>query len=194
MIGGGVGAAAGVTIASSQGQTATSTSSPVKTPVASPTPTKSPTPVAQEEGTRTNPFAIGTTLTASSNGRENWTVTVSSVSLNATDVILAENPYNDVPPEGMQYGLVSIDATYTGVDAGDPGNAIRMSFVSAEGRTYDEFDVSVVTPNALFGQNEIYAGTSTTGNIAVLIPSTNAEQGVWALSVDFGDPAFFAAQ
>ncbi|QJU54526.1 hypothetical protein SCB71_15470 [Herbiconiux sp. KACC 21604] len=167
---------------------------PTSSPIAKPTPTPTSTPLKEDEGTRENPFPLGTPLTFTLSGRENWDVTVNSAILNANDAIAAENPYNEVPPEGMQWALVSIDATYKGVDAGDPGNAIRISYVSTDGRTYDEFDVSAVTPNGLYGQNEIYAGTSTSGNIAVMIPNAEADKGVWALSVDFGPKVFFRAQ
>jgi hypothetical protein len=63
---------------------------------------------------RSNPVPLGKPG-ALGNG---WTLTVTSVNSDATSAILAADPGNSAPLNGMQYVLVAVSATYNG-----PGSA-----------------------------------------------------------------------
>lgn len=65
-----------------------------------------------------------------------YTVTVSSVQLNATDAILGFNEFNEAP-EG-QYVLITLDVAYNGNEEGDPWLDLTPAFVGSDSRQYDE--------------------------------------------------------
>ena len=65
-----------------------------------------------------------------------YTVTVSSVQLNATDAILGFNEFNEAP-EG-QYVLMTLDVVYNGNEEGDPWLDLSPAFVGSDSRQYDE--------------------------------------------------------
>ncbi|WP_146068505.1 MULTISPECIES: hypothetical protein [unclassified Arthrobacter] len=65
-----------------------------------------------------------------------YTVTVSSVQLDATDAILGFNRFND-PPEG-QYVLITLDVVYTGTEEGNPWIDLTTKFVGSDSRQYGE--------------------------------------------------------
>src|SRR5699024_3975254 len=62
-----------------------------------------------DEGTRDNPYSIGTKISS-----DDWEMTVTDVTLDATDDVLAENQFNEQPDAGNQYMVVDVDITYTG--------------------------------------------------------------------------------
>lgn len=65
-----------------------------------------------------------------------YTVTVSSVQLDATDAILGFNEFNE-SPQG-QYVLLTLDVVYNGNEEGDPWLDLRPNFVGSDSRQYDE--------------------------------------------------------
>ncbi len=65
-----------------------------------------------------------------------YTVTVSSVQLDATDAILGFNEFNQAP-EG-QYVLMTLDVVYNGNEEGDPWLDLTPAFVGSDSRQYDE--------------------------------------------------------
>lgn len=132
-----------------------------------------------EEGSRENPYSIGTKISSDS-----WDVTITNVTLDATDEILAEDEFNESPDAGNQYMMVDVEMTYTG-DA--PEGEVPMAtfeYVSAGGNTFDGLDDMVVAPNALDTLENMYNGASTSGSIAIQIPAEDAEAGVLAVNPD----------
>lgn len=65
-----------------------------------------------------------------------YSVSVSSVQLNATDAILGFNEFNQAP-EG-QYVLITLDVVYNGNEEGDPWLDLTPAFVGSDSRQYDE--------------------------------------------------------
>lgn len=135
-----------------------------------------------DEGTRANPYPLGTELSSS-----DWTVTVNSVDLDADAAVAAENQFNESPAEGHNYILVNLTATYTGEDPNGANPWVGVSYVSSAGNTFSAADQSVVTPESFDSLATLYEGASETGNIALHVPSEDVEDGV--LSVD---PDMFA--
>lgn len=141
------------------------------------------------EGTRENPYPLGTTLTG-----EEWAVTINSITFGATDAVMAENQFNQAPPEGYEYILVNTTAVYSGPDS-DFGWSISVDYVTPTGETMSTTDTMAVGPGEFDGSQELYTGGTVTGNIVLAVPSATAGDGVLAVTVDiFGDPAFVAVR
>ena len=118
-------------------------------------------------GTRENPAAIGSTV----KGNE-WTVVINSVTLNATDAVLAANQFNDAPDAGTEYILVNYTATYTGSDAdGQMPAFVGIEYVTAAGVSVDGLDKIVIGPDDMDTMSTLYTGASATGNKAIQVPS-----------------------
>lgn len=131
------------------------------------------------EGTRADPFPLGTPIIEG-----DWTVTVNSVALAATEQILAENPFNDPPEDGQEYILVNATITYDGDDPDGSFATAMFEYVSTEGNTINTFDNLVVAPDSLDAMTTLYAGGSVTGNIAFAVPSATAGDGVIAVRAE----------
>ncbi|GAA1941377.1 hypothetical protein GCM10009689_23150 [Brevibacterium antiquum] len=143
-----------------------------------------------EEGTRENPYSIGTKISSDA-----WDMTITSVTLDATDEVLAENEFNEKPDSGNQYMMVDVEMTYTG-DAPDGEMPMAtFEYVSVGGNTFDGLDDMVVAPNALDDMENMYNGATTSGSIAIQIPSEDAEAGVLAVNPDmFADKVYVAVK
>lgn len=146
-------------------------------------------------GTRDNPLPIGTTVEISDGMGAIWEVTLGAPILDASEIVLGENMFNDEPPEGFQYALLPVTAKYMGDDTGTPSWDLNFAFVSAAGTTHKTYDVFVVVPDDLESSNELYPGGIAEGNIGIAIPTSDAELGTWRVSDSFEETnAFFEAQ
>ncbi|SMX89816.1 DUF4190 domain-containing protein [Brevibacterium antiquum] len=143
-----------------------------------------------EEGTRENPYSIGTKISSDA-----WEMTITNVTLDATDQVLAENEFNESPDAGNQYMMIDVEMTYTG-DAPDGEMPMAtFEYVSAGGNTFDGLDDMVVAPNALDTLENMYNGATTSGSIAIQIPSEDADAGVLAVNPDmFADKVYVAVK
>ena len=155
---------------------------------------ESEAPAAEEEavaevGTRENPAAIGSTIEG-----DDWTVVINSVTLGATDAVLAANPYNEAPDPGTEYIIINYTATYTGDDAeGQMPAFVSIDYVTADGVTVDGLDKLIVAPDEIDSMSTLYTGASATGNKAVQVPSPAA--GVIAVNPGMiADTIFVAIQ
>ncbi len=147
-------------------------------------------PTAGDQGTRTSPYPLGSTVTS-----RDWKVTINSVSLDADDAIAAENPFNDAPAAGTQYLMANVTITYTGDDPQGSMPMATIDYVTADGNTVHSFDAMVVEPDALDDVSPLYEGASTTGNVAFAVPSASAAQGTLAVqATPLADKVFVAVQ
>ena len=137
---------------------------------------------------RENPLPIGATLAS-----DEWEVTVNSVDLDATDAVMAENPYNEEPAPGQTYVMVNVTATYTGDNPQGDMPLILIEYVTPEGNTIDGYEPLVPEP---FDMAEtLFNGASTTGNVAFLVDEATAAEGVLAVAPDmFSQKRFVAVQ
>ncbi|GAA4116876.1 DUF4352 domain-containing protein [Enteractinococcus coprophilus] len=143
-----------------------------------------------EDGTRANPLAIGSTISDSE-----WEVTINSVDLDATDVIMAENPFNEAPADGNVYIMVEVSATYTGTDPEGETPWVTVEYVSAGGNSFASHDSMVVAPNSFDSLETLYEGASATGNISLEVPEDEIADGTLKVSPGlFSDAVFFTVQ
>ncbi|MDQ0635095.1 hypothetical protein QFZ40_003004 [Arthrobacter pascens] len=131
---------------------------------------------AAKAGTRENPSPIGSVVES-----KDWKVVVNSVTLAASDAVVAANRFNDAPAAGSEYILVNYSATYVGDDAnGETPSFVSVAYVTADGKTINAYDHNVVAPEEI-DSNTLYKGGTATGNIAIQVPTATAGQGVLAV-------------
>ena len=147
---------------------------------------------AEEQGTRDNPWAIGDVVEISSFGAKEWELSLGTPNYDANQIVQDENMFNEAPPEGSAYAIVPVTVTYFGEDSATPWTTFSVAFVSASGQTYDS--AYAVIPNPLLDIGDLYAGGTGTGNVAVIIPTSEVAGGTWRVTVGFSFEVFFAAQ
>ena len=131
---------------------------------------------AAKAGTRENPSPIGSVVES-----KDWRVTINSVTLAASDAVVAANQFNKPPAAGSEFILVNYSATYVGDDAnGQTPSFVSVAYVTADGKTINAYDHNVVEPEAI-DSNTLYKGGTASGNIAIQVPTATAGQGVLAV-------------
>ena len=183
------------------------TSQPASTETASATATATEVPQGEIEsdsedvgindslGSRSEPLALGTSVTMDDGNGGVWEIKLGPSSLQANEVVRLENQFNSPPPEGLQFASVEVSATYQGPETGNASWDIDVAFVSAAGTTHKSFDVSVVGPEELSNSNELYEGGTAIGNVFIAVPSENIAKGTWRLSTTWGgQEVFFKAE
>lgn len=151
--------------------------------------TEEETSESPEAGTRDNPLTLGTAV-----ANDDWEVVVNSVTLGATDAVMAANQFNEAPGDGEEYILVNVTAKNLNEDA-QMAAMVRVAYVTADGVTIDGTDSLAVAPDALDTLTELYKDASVTGNIAFAVPSASAADGTIVVTPGlFGDDVFYAAQ
>ncbi|WP_426940086.1 hypothetical protein [Pseudarthrobacter sp. S6] len=145
---------------------------------------------AAKAGTRETPHPIGSVIES-----KDWRVVVNTVTLAATDAVVAANRFNDPPAAGSEYILVNYSVTYIGDDVnGQTPSFVSVAYVTADGRTVNSYDKNVVEPDPI-SSNALYKDGSATGNEAFEVPSATAGQGVLAVRAGMlGDKVFVAAK
>ena len=142
------------------------------------------------EGTRNNPYPIGTAIT-----QGDWTVTVNSVNLDANQLIADENTFNEPAPEGSTYMLVNVTATYIGTNADGEYPFVSVDYVTPDGNTISMLDSFALAPESFDQLTTLYEGASTTGNISLAVPAEGITEGVLAVHPHMlGDKVFVAVK
>lgn len=150
---------------------------------------QTPQPQAEaKEGTRTNPAPAGSAIEISDNSGPVWQVQIGAANLNAGDIVAVENQFNDAADAGFQYILVPVTYTYVGTESGIPSLDVTIEFVSAAGTTH--VNAYVVIPNNHNDINEMYNGASAAGNVVIMAPSVDIEEGAFTISTLLGSQYF----
>lgn len=156
---------------------------------------------AAAQGSRENPLPIGTTAKIG-----DYEVAVTEVVLDATQQNLDDNEFNDAPPEGTQYVLVSLSGKYVGDDSGDPGMDLYWKILGSSNNTFDatwspedapsDFYPSC-TLDSMYDIGETFPDGEWSGRFCILVPSDQAEGSAIILEeLSFGDSSrtFWATQ
>ncbi|CAM3647573.1 hypothetical protein OCAE111667_20075 [Occultella aeris] len=162
-----------------------------------------PLAVAWESGNTTSreqPAALGTSVTILDEGYE-WEVTLGTPQYDADDIVRDVDPLNDPAPDGQAYVVVPVTATYHGPDRANAGLDLWVSFVSAQGNSYDEAslytaDGYLMGPDPLYLTADVFDGATVTGNVTFAIPEGAQDEpgAVWLVADAWtGDGAYFAA-
>ncbi|MDN3238786.1 hypothetical protein [Glycomyces tritici] len=102
----------------------------------------------------------------------NWTVVISEVVPDATEEVMAENEFNTPPPEGSQFFMFRVEATYQG-EASSFAWSDLLFGVFIEDSVHS--GACGVIPDDLFNAPEVFAGGTATGNFCVIVPSAGVE-------------------
>jgi hypothetical protein len=122
-------------------------------------------PVGDVGSSVDNPVPIG-----SSKAVATWEVEVVGLSPNADAAIHAANQFNEKPPQGSQYVMVTLKNTFVGNGSGDPYSDQTWSLIGGDGTLYEDADF-VVLPKDLSNVGKVPAGASGIGNVAFIVPS-----------------------
>lgn len=138
---------------------------------------------SNQPGSRSNPAAIGSPIQG-----DDYTVTIDSVNLNATDAVLAANQFNDKPDAGTNYALVTATVTYNGSDKGYTSD-VQIDYVTASGNVIDPYVKTVVPPDPNLASQELYTGAKASGNTVLQVPT--GDNGLLRVTPGFSSDEFF---
>lgn len=132
--------------------------------------------------TRENPIPRGTAADLS----DGWRLSVVSVTPNANDIVLRQNPFNPPPQPGHQFYIARVTVTRTGSTSAAFSGDIRLRAVGAAAVTYTTFDNRCgVYPDRLPGV-EVFTGGTITGNVCWQIRASDADSLVLYDNAGFG--------
>ena len=119
-----------------------------------------------EAGTRENPLPLGEATTIG-----DYKVTVTAVNLDATDVVLDVNEFNEDP--AGTYVLVSLAGTFLGEDdtEGMPGWELSAVIVGSDAKQYRDTETFAVPPSPLIEGPTLEAGGEFEGNFVIDVPT-----------------------
>ena len=92
---------------------------------------------------------------------------VARVNTNATDIVLAENMFNDRPPSGSTYVLITLRFKRLASGSGGPWLEYDFQLLPQSGAFIDE--ASAVIPKEI-SDLELFQGRSGTANIVFMVP------------------------
>ena len=138
-------------------------------------------------GTREIPVPIGSTFEVNNGSTDHWDITVLEITPDATQDVLAENPFNDAPEEGNQFLIVSVRATYLGAGSKNFNGLFRLRLRAGGGlgdvyTTFDDF--CGVIPSAMDSYRDISARESVEGNVCWQVPTDDVDHLVMFLVSD----------
>jgi hypothetical protein len=162
-------------------------------PIPTPEPAD-PTATPLVQGTRENSLPIGSVVTVG-----DWRVSVNYVDKDAWDMVHEENQFNDPPPEGRNFVLYGVTATYEGETSGTAWIDLSFKIVGSAGNTFGTGtdDFCGVIPDSLFNAGEALPGATVEGNNCISAEADQLDGGVLTVEslLDFQDqPAYIALE
>ena len=122
-------------------------------------------------------------------GGEEWEVLLDPP-YEATAEVLAHSDVNAAPPEGTEYWIVPVTATYFGPSSQvTASGAVDLGFVGDGGVVADGQCGAV--PDALVGTGIIGTDDTVSGNVCLAVPAGAA--GLWTLSLEGYEPWYLTA-
>lgn len=120
-------------------------------------------PADDAEGSRENPFPIGSEISNS-----DWSVVVNSVNSDGNAVVSEANQFNEAAPAGSHYEIVNYTVTYKGAESSYSAE-VTVDVVTSSGNVVNSYDNFVVLSDD-FGFDELFTDASATGSQAFLVP------------------------
>ncbi|HEX7099466.1 MAG TPA: hypothetical protein VF377_09490 [Acidimicrobiia bacterium] len=95
-----------------------------------------------------------------------WTLAVVEVIPDATQLVLAENRFNEPPEEGRQFYMARLEATFDGTESSTFWVDMSLKAVGDSSVAYEGFDGSCgVIPDPIDEAGETFPGGSISGNV-----------------------------
>lgn len=134
---------------------------------APPAPTAPPTaPAAPGTGTPDDPFALGVEGPVG----DEYVVAILDVEPDADAIVIAENEINSPPPQGEQYVMITVRATYVGADQGDAYDDLSIGVQGDDGEPHTDTGCFALLPNDMVEQPTLNPGDTAEGTFCVLAP------------------------
>lgn len=122
---------------------------------------------------RSNPAPVGTAAEIG----DGWSFSVDGPATDITDAVLAENQFNEAPPEGYRFVGVPVTYTYNG---SEPTGQAFLVTTSAVGSANTALRGSCgVVPGGIDTFAEIVPGGSLSGTFCVVVPADDLANGTW---------------
>ncbi len=135
---------------------------------------------------RRSPIAIGTATDVG----EGWTFTVTGPVRDITDAVLAENQFNEPPPDGFRFAAVDVSYTYNGAEASQVF-VVTMNAVGMSNRQLSK--ECGVTPGASDNFADIFPGGSVSDVLCFVVPADELPTLVLYGTAELGgDASYFA--
>jgi hypothetical protein len=126
---------------------------------------------AATASTRDTPVDVGAVVQVG-----DWRLRVAGVTPDATDEVLSENQFNDPPPEGNQFFIATVEATYTSDESSTFWIDMSLKAVGDSNVAYEAFEASCgVIPDDINDSGETFPGGTITGNVCWNIRSEDAD-------------------
>jgi hypothetical protein len=162
----------GQTTAANASVTTTATSAPVRTTATSAAVTTTALPVASPTTTAEVAVPLG------EEGRVGeWRVTVVSVTAPATELIAYTNEFNEPPPAGFDYLLITVQATYVGAGSAEFTLDIASTFVGSEGGEYGAPQGRAIAPQPMEDTGQVVSGETVSGDLVFEVSSAELARG-----------------
>ena len=144
---------------------------------------------AASSSNRSDPIPTGTSAPIGGG----WTLAVNGSSPDGTAEVLAENQFNDPPPDGHIFFLAEVVLTNDGQEKQD-AFFVEIEAVGNGNAAYDLFGCGVI-PNELDIWVELFPGGSVSGEVCFVVPESEAGSDVlvYANGELFGDESVFFA-
>ena len=143
------------------------------------------------QGTRDDPVPLGTAADVG-----DWTVKVTDVVPDATKQIATQNQFNEPPPAGSQFFLITLEATYHGDKPAPFWVSMSYSVVGQSATSYSSGSNGCgVVPKSMLDVPEVFEGGTIEGNICFAVRAEDVDTLVLYLSplISLGnDDVFFA--
>jgi hypothetical protein len=129
-------------------------------------------PATGPGSSRDEPAPIGTSVRVAG-----WDVTVTDVEPDATRRVLEESEFNDPPPAGQQFFLVTISATYNGDEESSAFFFdVTLKALGPSNVAYDyEADCGLI-PDELPDTRDVFQGGTISGNVCWSVRSEDAAE------------------
>ena len=127
-------------------------------------------PEPTDDTVDTDPASVALPLGTAAPIGERYTVTVTDVDLDATELILAEEPANEPPEPGSTYVMVTLDAVFIGEGQGEPYFDLLVGAVADGEREFDDIDCLALTPDDMFGLPPLASGEGVVGTFCLVVP------------------------
>ena len=155
---------------------------------------------SDRNGARMSPFAFDspTAIQFESFGdadNSNWTVSFSSPT-DITAAVLAENQFNEAPPEGAIFAGFNVSLTLDSADVEPLSPSFNLEFEVTGGATagvYDQFTLDSnsigcgLVANQFDEFSEVFAGGTLTGTICIPIPAEDLDHPNTRVAIKFAE-------
>ncbi len=103
---------------------------------------------------------------------DRYAVAMTAVDLDATELILAEDPSNPTPPPGDTYVMITLDVRFNGlVGEAEPYFDLRVGAVDDAGREFEDVDCVALAPDDMYGLAPLGPGEAATGTFCLVVPA-----------------------